>query len=291
MHFAQKEVSGQHQSTSPRNAVRVHIPSSQADADFLEVPGTLIMNLHRKIARGFWLIAVGLPCVFMGWPAFPAQSPALEQQIGAISAVEIENQKALSEYSWQEQETISLKGKVESQRLFEVQLGPDGRISRTPMELPEENLSQNEKSSGIQKYVTEKKKRAVMISAKELKELAETYVHFDTESLRRAYERKDIADEPTAAGTGVKKLSIHNFLKAGDLVMMGLTEKSSEVQTLEVFSYLTDPKESVHILAEFVIAPDGLNHVDAITATARKNNLSVVIRNLAYERTVPHVNR
>ena len=150
---------------------------------------------HRMNARGLWLIAVGLTCVLIGLLFLPAQSPSLEQQITAISAVEAENQKALTEYSWQEQETITFKGKLQSQRLFEVQPRPDGRISRTPLDLPEENLSQTE-SRGMQKWVTEKKKRAVMMSAQEMKELAETYVHFDTELLRRAYERGDVANEP-----------------------------------------------------------------------------------------------
>jgi hypothetical protein len=140
------------------------------------------------------------------------------------------------------------------------------------------------------KWVTEKKKRAVMMSGQELKELAETYVHFDTESLRRAYERGDVADEPTPTGIGVKKLSIHNYVKARDLVTMVFNQKDNEVQTLEASSYLTDPREPVHILAEFMNARDGLNHVDAITATVPKSHLSVVIRNLSYERTVPHVN-
>jgi hypothetical protein len=246
---------------------------------------------RRKIARDLWLIAAGLTYVLSGWLVLPAQSPALEQQIAAISVVEAENQKALAEYSWQEQETITLKGTVQSQRLFEVQPGPDGRISRTALDLPEGNLSGTGKSRGMQDWATEKKKRAVMRSVQEVKELAETYVHFDAGSLERAYARGDVADEPTPTGIGVKKLSIHNYVKAGDLVTMVFNQKDNAVQTLEVSSYLTDPKEPVHILAEFVNARDGLNHVDAITATAPKSNLSVVIRNLSYERTVPHVNR
>ncbi|HEY2117301.1 MAG TPA: hypothetical protein VGJ51_19525, partial [Candidatus Angelobacter sp.] len=191
--------------------------------------------------------------------------------------------------TWQEQETITLKGKVQSQRLFEVQLGPDGRIRRTALGLPEGNLSQAEKEGGMQEWVTQKKKRAVMMYAQEMKEMAETYAQVDPESLRLAYERGDVADEPAPPGIGVKKLSIHNYVKAGDLMTIVFSQKENEVQTLEAFTYLTDPKERVHILAEFVSARDGLNHVDAITATAPKKNFSVVIRNLTYERIFQHV--
>lgn len=249
-----------------------------------------IMILHRKIARDFWLIAAGLACVLVGWLVLPAQGPTLEQQIAAIRATAAKNRAMLAEYTWQQQETISVKDKVQSQRLFEVQLEPDGRIRRTALDLPEGNLSQTKKEGGMQEWVTQKKKSAVMMSAQELKEIADTYAQVNPESLQLAYERGEIAAAPNAPGAGVKKLSIHNYVKAGDLVTMALNEKDNEIQTLEVSSYLSDPKEPVHILVEFVNARDGLNHVDAITAAAPKKNLSVAIRNLAYERDLPHAN-
>ena len=120
----------------------------------------------------------------------------------------------LAEYTWQQQETISVKGKVQSQRLFEAQLGPDGRIRRTAMDLPEGNLSQTEKAGGMHEWITQKKQRGALMYAQELKEVAETYAQVDPESLRRAYERGDVTNGQNPAGNGVKKLSIHNYVKA-----------------------------------------------------------------------------
>jgi septum formation topological specificity factor MinE len=141
----------------------------------------------------------------------------------------------------------------------------------------------------MHEWITQKKQRAAMMYAQEVKEIVETYAQVDPESLRLAYERGDIADEPNPAGSGIRKLSIHNYVKAGDSVTMAINQTDNEIQTLEVSSYLTDPKEPVHILAEFVNARDGLNHVDAITATLPKRNFSVVIRNLTYEHSFQHV--
>jgi hypothetical protein len=247
------------------------------------------MIAHAMNARALWFTASCLVCMLAGWLALPVQNPSLEQQIAEIRAVESENHKALAEYSWQEQETITVKGKVERQRSFEVQLEPDGRLRRTALDLPEGNFSQTEKEGGMHEWATQKKKRALMIYAQEVKELAETYVHFDTGSLQRAYEQGDIASEP-ATGTSVKKLSVRNYLKPGDLVTMAFSQQD-KIQSLEVSSYLTDLKEPIHILAEFVNARDGLNHVDVATATAPKKGFSIVIRKLAYERTAPHVRR
>jgi hypothetical protein len=244
---------------------------------------------HYKNARGLWLIVVGLTCALAGALAMPAQGPSLEQQVEAIRATVAKSQAMLAEYTWQQQETISVKGKVQSQRLFEARLGPDGRIRRTAMDLPEGNLSQTEKAGGMREWVTQKKQHAALMYAQEVKEIAETYAQVNPESLRRAYERGDIADGPNPAGNGVKKLSVHNYAKAGDLVTIAFNKKDNELQTLEASSYLTDPKTPVHILVEFVNDHDGLNHIDAITATGPKKDFSMVIRNLTYEHSFQRV--
>ena len=243
------------------------------------------MIAHHNKARNFWLIAAGLGFAVAGSLALAAQGPSLEQQIAGIRATVTKNKDKLAEYTWQEQETIRVKSKVQSQRLFEAQLGPDGRIRRTAMDLPEGNLSQTEKAGGMHEWITQKKQHSTQIYAQELKEIAAIYAQIDPESLRRAYERGDIADEPNDAGKGVKKLSIHNYAKVGDLVTIAFNPKDNEIQTVEASSYLTDAKATVHILTEFVAAPDGLNHIDAITATGPKKDFSMVIRNLTYEHS------
>jgi hypothetical protein len=254
------------------------------------IPG---LDGRQMIARpmnacGLWLMTSCFVCALMGWFALPEQNPSLEQEIARIRAVESENHKALAEYTWQEQETTLIKGKVEHQRLFEVQLGPDGQLRRTPLDLPEENLSRSEKEGGMREWITQKKKHALMTYAQEMKQIAEIYARADPESLRLAYERGDIANEPSPPGNGIKKLSIRNYVKAGDLVTVAVNQQN-EIQTLEASSYLTDAKEPVHILVEFVKSRDGLNHVDAITATVPKRNFSLVMHNLTYEHNFQNV--
>ena len=239
--------------------------------------------IFNKNAHDFWLIAAGLASALSF--TLPAQGPSLEQQIAGIRSNITKSKDMLAEYTWQEQETISVKGKVQSQRLFEAQLGPDGRIRRTAMDLPEGNFSQTEKAGGMREMITKKRQHSTEIYAQELKEIAEAYAQVDPELLRRAYERGDIADEPNNAGNSVKKLSIHNYAKAGDLVTIAFNPKDNAIQTLEASSYLTDAKATVHILTEFVTAPDGLNHIDAVTATGQKKEFSMVIRNLTYEHS------
>jgi hypothetical protein len=247
-----------------------------------------MISCHKNVLD-LWLIAAGLTYALAKGLAVPAQGPSLEQQIASINATVARSKAMLAEYTWQQQETISVKGKVQSQRLFEAQLGPDGRIRRTAMDLPDGNLSQTEKAGGMREWITQKKQHAALMYAQELKDIAETYAQVDPESLRRAYERGDVTNGQNPAGNGVKKLSIHNYLKAGDMVTIAFNQKDNEIQTLEASSYLTDPKGPVHILAEFVGDRDGLNHIDAITTTGPKKDFSMVIRNLNYEHRFQRV--
>ena len=65
-----------------------------------------------KNARDLWLITAGLTCVLAAWLALPAQNPSLEQQIAGIRTTVARSKAMLAEYTWQQQETISVKGKV-----------------------------------------------------------------------------------------------------------------------------------------------------------------------------------
>jgi hypothetical protein len=245
--------------------------------------------IFKKNAPNFYLIAASLASVLAASLALPAQGPSLEQQIASINATVARSKAMLAEYTWQQQETISVKGRVQSQRLFEAQLGPDGRIRRTAMDLPDGNLSQTERAGGMREWITQKKQHSALMYAQELKDLAETYAQVDPELLRRAYERGDVANESNPAGNGLKKLSIHNYVKAGDMVSIAFNPKDNEIQTLVASSYSTNPNASIHILAEFVGDHDGLNHIDAITATGPKKDFSMVIRNLNYEHRFQRV--
>ena len=62
-----------------------------------------------------------------------AQNSGMQQQIQQSIAA---NQQRLAHYTWQEQQTVSLKGEVKSQTLYQVQMGPNGQPQKTQLSAP-----------------------------------------------------------------------------------------------------------------------------------------------------------
>src|SRR5271155_5491397 len=56
-----------------------------------------------------------------------AQSPEVQQKLAEIKTAMAANKQALAHYTWQEQQTTSIKGDVKKQQVFQVSVGPDGQ--------------------------------------------------------------------------------------------------------------------------------------------------------------------
>src|ERR1035438_6073108 len=64
-------------------------------------------------------------------PPAAAQNPQVEEKLAAIKQSIAANKQALARYTWQEQETISVKGEVKDTKMYQVQMGPDGQPQKT----------------------------------------------------------------------------------------------------------------------------------------------------------------
>lgn len=84
-------------------------------------------------ATGAWLAVIGVALVTLAGSTAVAQNPEMQQQIQQSIAA---NQQRLAHYTWQEQQTVSLKGEVKSQTLYQVQMGADGKPQKTQISTP-----------------------------------------------------------------------------------------------------------------------------------------------------------
>lgn len=228
-----------------------------------------------------WTVARILLCFYIGCTSSSAQDIPPGQIIAAFADEQARNKTALAEYIWQQQEIVSIKDRLESQRLFQVEIGRDGRTEKMALDLPEETSS-SLKGHGVQAWVAQKNKHAVQQYARELQELAETYVEASPDLLRSAYDRRDISMKPAARGS--TQVLIHNYLKPDDTATLTFDEKTNELQSIDAASYVTSSKEPVEIHARFVKIQNGPDHIDEITALNPKRKLSVLIRHLEYRR-------
>jgi hypothetical protein len=227
-----------------------------------------------------WILACILLCFHFGCISSFAQTLSPEQIIAAFADAQTKNKAALMEYTWQRQEIILIKDRFDSQRLFQVEVGSDGRTEKTPLDLPEETSSTQKTERGVREWVMEKRKRAVQQHARELQGLAESYVEASPDLLRSAYDRHDISMKPVARGS--RQMLIRNYLKPDDTATLTLNEKTNELQSIDATSYLTSTKEPVEIHAKFSKIQNGPDHIDEISALDPKKKISVLVRHLEY---------
>jgi hypothetical protein len=238
------------------------------------------MSRDQQSIRALILAWIFL-CFHIGCISSSAQDLSPEQIIAAFADEQVRNKTALMEYTWQQQEIILIKDRFESQRLFQVEVGRDGRTEKIPMDLPEETSSSSQKEErGVREWIVQKKKHAVQQYASELQGLAESYVEASPDLLRPAYDRHDISMKPTARGS--RQMLIRNYLKPDDTATLTFDEKTNELQSIDATSYMTSPKEPVEIHAKFSKIQNGPDHVDEISALDPKKKISILVRHLEY---------
>src|SRR5258708_8948481 len=89
------------------------------------------MRIRSTGPRSFLANACLLASLWvLAFPANPRalpQNPQLQERVTEIKQAAALNKQTLAQYTWQEQQTISIKGNVKKQKLFLVRLGPDGK--------------------------------------------------------------------------------------------------------------------------------------------------------------------
>jgi hypothetical protein len=210
-----------------------------------------------------------------------AQDPNLQQKGAQIKEAMAANKQALSHYTWQEQQTVSLKGEVKKQQLFQVQNGPGGKPEKTPLGPPPE---QQAPSGGrLKRHVVEKKTEEYKDYGQQMAELAQSYAQPEPGKLQQAFAQGN-AMLGSAGAPGEIKLVIHNYVKPNDTVTMTFNTTAKAIQSLQIASYLDDPKDAVNITAQFARLPDGTNHVSDMLINGVKKEMTVNIQNSNYQK-------
>jgi hypothetical protein len=219
---------------------------------------------------------VGGALATAGAPQAHAQDSARKQLLADVKQSMAANKQALAQYTWQEQQTISVKGEVKKQQLYSVQIGPDGKPQKTPMDQP---ASSGGSPGGIKGKIVEKKKSEYEDYGKQIAALAQSYMQADPAHLQQLYQQGQITLAP-----GASQLVIHNYVKQGDSVTMVFDTAAKAVKTIDVSSYLSKPSDAVKISAQFQRIPDGPNHVSSMVVDGVSKQLTVQTQNSNYQK-------
>jgi hypothetical protein len=222
--------------------------------------------------------------LFLLWaaPSDRAQDPELQQKLAAVKEASAKNRQALAQYAWTEKQTISLKGEVKKQTTYEVRLGPDGQPQRTEVAAMPQS-SGGGREGRLKEHVKEKKKEQFEQYGQQLAALAHEYAHPDPQRLQQAFQQGNIT-VGSAGAPGEIRMVIKNYLKPNDNVSFVFNQQTKAIQSIQVASYLQDPKEAVDISVQLAQLPDGTNHASNLMITDVSKKLIVAVQNSDYQK-------
>jgi hypothetical protein len=209
-----------------------------------------------------------------------AQSQQLEEKLMALKQNQLTNKQKLAQYTWQETETISIKGDVKDTKVYQVQM-VNGQQQKT--EVSNQQAQQGGRQGRLKEHVIDKKKQEYQEYGQQIGALAKQYTTPDPDRLMQAKQAGNISLQP---GGGTVSLVIKNYVKQGDSVTFTIDPQSKQLQNVRVASYLNDPKDAVTISAEFGRLPDGTNHVASTLINGVSKQLTVNDQNSNYQKTM-----
>jgi len=221
-------------------------------------------------------IAIG-SVVLLGCSIVAAQNQQLEEKLMALKQHQEVNKQKLAQYTWQETETISLKGEVKDTKVYQVQM-VNGQQQKT--EISNQQAQQSGREGRLKEHVVEKKKEEYQEYGQQIGALAKQYTTPNPEALMQAKQAGNISLVP---GNGTASIVIKNYVKQGDSITFTLEPQSKQLQNVSVSSYLNDPSDAVKISAEFAQLPDGTNHVASTLINGVSKQLTINEQNSNYQ--------
>jgi len=206
------------------------------------------------------------------------QNPRLEARVVEVQRAAVANEEALANYTWQEQQTITINGDVKKQTRFQVQIGPDGKPFRKVID-----SGSDARRPGLIRRIVERKTEDYEDSAKQIAALAEAYAHPNPERLWQLFQRGNIV-LGSAGFPDEFQLVVQNYLKSGDSMTLLFNSKQKALVFVQVSSYLSDPRDPLTISAQFAQLPGGPNHVVSMLINGAGKQLSVAVQNSDYQK-------
>jgi hypothetical protein len=235
---------------------------------------TLFFNALLTLSPALWVGAGFVPAAY-------AQSPELQQRVADVKQAAARNKQALMSYSWNEVVTISLKGEQKKQEHFQVRLGPDGKPQKTSLDPPDQTAAPS--GGRLRQHVVAKKKEEYQDYAEQMKALAQQYVPPAGDLLQKAYTQGNVTLGPAGGAPNPVQLVIHNYLKPQDSMTLVFDKTQKALISIQIASYMNDPKDAVNLTVQFSRLPDGINHVASLVIDGVSKQLNIATQNSNYQ--------
>ena len=239
-------------------------------------------NMRSRDSKPLSISFITLTLALLTIPLAKSQSQEMQQRIAEVKQAVAMNKQMLAQYTWMEQDIISIKGEEKKEELYNVQLGPDGKPQKSPVD-PNSVSDDERKRRGLRGRVIEKKTEEYKEYAESIKTLIQQYVPPDKDMLQQAYQQGNIMIGPEAGAFDEYKLVISNYIKQGDNMTLVMNKAQKDLVSLTIATYLSDPSDSVNVNVQFSSLPGGPNHVSTETINGVSQHLTIEVQNSNYQ--------
>jgi len=238
------------------------------------------MTRTRSSMSAVCIATMSVTLALTAVPRVRAQNAELQQRVAEIKQAIAANKQMLAQYTWHEQQTVSVKGQVRKYEQYAVRIGPDGKPQKTPLDTAANAAG---KPGGVKGDIAEKKVKEYEDYAKQMAALAQSYAQPNPAKLQQLAQQGQVT-LGSSGGPSTTELVIHNYVKQGDSVTVAFDRTAKALTSLHVGSYLSKPSDAVTISAQYVREPDGPNHVQDLLVDGVSKQLTLKIENSLYQK-------
>ena len=240
------------------------------------VAGAATLN---RMARAFVIVmalAISSLAQMGGGPA------EMQQKLAALKQSAAENKQKLHQYQWVETTQLTLKGEPKPAKSNLCSYGPNGQVQKVPIGQQQPQQQQQSGRRGrVKEHVIEKKTEEMQDYMQQVKGVISLYVPPSAQRMQKAYQAHNVSIIP---GGGAAQLVFKNYAQPGDQMTIAFDMATRKIQTLNVNTYVGDPKGVVTLAAQFASLPDGTNYVAQTVLNAPSKEIQVTTTNANYSK-------
>jgi len=207
----------------------------------------------------------------------------LQQKLTAVKQSVAENQQKLHQYQWIETTQLTLKGDPKPASQSACQYGPDGKVQKTALTAPPPPPS----GGRMKQKVIANKKEEMKDYMGNVKVLLAKYVPPNPQNMQEAFQAGKASLSPNPS-SGVTQIVFKDYAQAGDQLTLSFDAATKKISSVNVNTYLDDPKDVVTMAIQFASLPDSTNYVQQTVLNATAKKLMVTTTNSDYKALGAH---
>lgn len=243
------------------------------------------MEGRCRLEFGILLVAALLASPALAQMGGGQGSAGLQQKLAALKQSAAQNKQRLHQYQWVETTQLTLKGEPKPAKSDLCSYAPNGQLQKVP--IGQQQTQQQPQQQGprgrLKARVVEKKTEEMQDYMQQVKSVISLYVPPDAQHMQRAFQAHNVSLNSTM-GAGPAQLVFKNYSQPGDQMTIAFDPAAKKIQTLNVNTYLSDPKDVITLAVQFASLPDGTNYPAQTVLSAPSKEITVTTTNANYSK-------